>query len=56
MTEFNYYSRGLRGGLNPHSGYMGIYPHPKFFFYDTKVEMQDGCIELLFYSHGQVSG
>ena len=51
-AEFNYYSsfyqeEGL-GEVN------GDIPSPQIFFYDTKVEMQAGCIELLFYNHGLV--
>ena len=39
------------GCLNPPLRVCGDIPFP-IFFYDTKVQMQGGCIELL---HGQVS-
>ena len=54
MTEFNYYLRFYQeGGLGE---VYGDIPSPPIFFYDTKVEMPAGCIELSVYSHGQVSG
>ena len=54
MTEFNYYSRFYQeGGLGK---VYGDIPSPPNLFYDTKVEMQAGCIELLFIAMGRYKG